>query len=127
MGSIPILQDARRLAQNTDHRLPHTFLRDNLLGARSVHTDVSVPRQTQVLQQETSLEVLVGMKYCVKLGGIPQSFVFHLQSDQSTCVPGSSNRNKCTCLLDIILVRTFKNTVASDMIPLLANVFLDLP
>ena len=52
---------------------------------RAINTQVTITREAEVLEQETALEVLVGMQNGVELAGIPQIFVFDLFKVLACC------------------------------------------
>lgn len=50
---------------------------------RPINTQIATTRETEVLEQEATLEVLVGVQNGVKLARVPQVFVFDLFQDVS--------------------------------------------
>jgi hypothetical protein len=45
---------------------------------RPINPQIPATRETEVLEQEAALEVLVGVQDCVEFAGAPEGFVFDL-------------------------------------------------
>lgn len=48
-----------------------------------IDTQIAITREAEILEQEATLEVLVGMQDGIELAGIPQILVFDLFEDVS--------------------------------------------
>jgi hypothetical protein len=91
----------------------------------SINAYIAITRKAEVLEQETALEVFIGMQNSIELARVPQVFVFDLFG-MSVLVARLQHLIVNTYLLDFILMCGLEDAVASNVVSLASDVFTHL-